>query len=151
LKVGVSGQGTLMSFAGFGAIAASLTLASIPSKKRGATFLVSIMLMGLALIVFAFSTSLPLSLSMMILVGIGMTGNNTASAALVQVYTEPKFLGRVMSIMSVSFGLSSLGTFFASMLAESISPQWALGGLAISLAITSTVVFLFIPRIRKLD
>ena len=151
LKVGVSGQGTLMSFAGFGAIACSLTLASIPSKRRGATFLFSIMLMGLALIAFAFSTSLPLSLSMMVLVGIGMTGNNTASAALIQVYTEPKFLGRVMSIMSVSFGLSSLGTFFASMLAESISPQWALGGLAIILAIISTGVFLFIPRIRKLD
>jgi MFS family permease len=151
LKVGVSGQGTLMSIAGLGALAASLVLASIPSKKRGATLLLSNTLLGLALVVFAFSVSWPLSIGMMVLVGMGQTGNNTAGAALVQVYTDPAYLGRVMSIMSISWGLSGLGTFFAGMLAASISAQWAIGGLAIILVAISCSVFLFIPRLRKLD
>jgi len=151
LKVGVSGQGTLMSVAGFGALAASLTLASLPSRKRGVTLLLANILMGMALVVFAFSVSWPLSIGMMLVVGMGLTGNNTAGAALLQSYTDPEYLGRVMSVMSMSFGLSGLGTFFAGMLAESISAQWALGGLAAVLVAIMLGVLIFLPRIRKLD
>ena len=151
LRVGASGQGTLMSVCGFGALTASLVLASIPSRKRGAALLVSNILLGLALVVFAFSTSWPLSLGMMIFVGIGQTGNNTVGATLLQTHTDPEYLGRVMSIMSMSFGLSSLGTFFAGILAESISAPWAIGGLAMMLVAISFGALLFVPRLRKLD
>jgi MFS family permease len=140
-----------MSVCGFGALTASLVLASIPSRKRGAALLVSNILLGLALVVFAFSTSWPLSLGMMIFVGIGQTGNNTAGATLLQTHTDPEYLGRVMSIMSMSFGLSSLGTFFAGILAESISAQWAIAGLAMVLITISFGALLFVPRLRRLD
>ena len=151
LKVGVSGQGILMSVAGIGAFTASLVLASLPSKKRGITLLLANFLLGMALVVFAFSVSWPLSIGMMLVVGMGLTGNNTAGAALLQSYTGPEYLGRVMSIMSMSFGLSGLGTFFAGMLAESVSAQWAIGGLAATLVVIMLGVFLLLPRIRKLD
>jgi MFS family permease len=151
LKVGVSGQGILMSVAGIGAFAASLVLASLPSKRRGITLLLANFFLGMALVVFAFSVSWPLSIGMMLVVGMGLTGNNTAGAALLQSYTEPEYLGRVMSIMSMSFGLSGLGTFFAGMLAESVSAQWAIGGLAAMLVVIMLGVFLLLPRIRKLD
>jgi MFS family permease len=151
LKVGVAGQGTLMSVAGFGGLAASLTLASIPSKRRGLVLLGSNLVMGLALVVFAFSTLWPLSLGMMIFVGMGRTGNNTAGAAVLQSHTDPKYLGRVMSIMMMNWGLSSLGTFFASLLAESISAQVAIGGLAALLVAISLGASLFLPRLRNLD
>jgi MFS family permease len=151
LRVGASGQGTLMSVCGFGALTASLVLASIPSRKRGAALLVSNVLLGLALVVFAFSTSWPLSLGMMIFVGIGQTGNNTVGATLLQTHTDPEYLGRVMSIMSMSFGLSSLGAFFAGILAESISAPWAIGGLAMMLVAISFGALLLVPRLRRLD
>jgi MFS family permease len=151
LQVGPKGQGTLMSVSGVGALAASLTLASIPSKRRGATLLMSNVLLGGALVIFAFSVSWPLSLAMMVFVGLGRTGNNTAGAALLQSYTEPEYLGRVMSIMMMNFGLSSLGTFFAGVLAESISAPWAIGGLAMILVIVSSGAFLFLPAMRKLE
>ncbi len=150
LKVGVEGQGVLMSVSGIGALVASLTLASLPSQRRGIILLSSNILMGIALLVFAFSVSWPLSLGMMVLVGIGRTANNTAGAALLQTHVEPEFLGRVMSIMMMNMGLSSLGTFFASVLGESIGAQWAIGGLAIVLGVVSLVGF--IPRMmRRLD
>ena len=151
LKVGVSGQGTLMSFAGFGALAASLTLASVSTRKRGYTLLASNLIMGLALIIFAYSVSWPLSLGMMVFVGLGRTGNNTAGAALLQTHTEPQYLGRVMSIMMMNFGLSSLGTFFAGVLAEKISAQLSIGGLAATLVAISLAAAIFIPRLRKLE
>ena len=151
LQVGPKGQGTLMSVSGVGALAASLTLASIPSKRRGVTLLMSNVLLGGALVIFAFSVSWPLSLAMMVFVGLGRTGNNTAGAALLQSYTEPEYLGRVMSIMMMNFGLSSLGTFFAGILAERISAPWAIGGLAMILVIVSSGAFLFLPAMRKLE
>jgi len=151
LKVGVTGQGTMMSVAGFGALAASLVLASVPSKKRGVVWLLSNLLLGISLAVFAFSVSWPLSLGMMVLVGISQTGNNTAGTALVQVYTEPVYLGRVISLMSVSWGLSGVGTFFAGMLVGSISAQWAIGGMAITLAAISLGLFVGLPWLRKMN
>jgi MFS family permease len=151
LKVGVEGQGTLMSLSGLGAILASLTLASIPSRNRGIMLLVSNIIMGTALVLFAFSVSWPLSLGMMVFVGIGRIGNNTSGTALLQTHTEPEYLGRVMSIMMLNFGLSGLGTFFAGILAETISAPWSIGGLAMLLVGVSFLAILFLPRIRKLD
>jgi MFS family permease len=151
LKVGVAGQGTLMSISGAGALITSLTLASIRSKNRGLTFLASNVLMGAALVVFAFSVSWPLSLGMMAVVGMGRIGNNTAGIALLQSHTDPQYLGRVMSIMMLNFGLSSLGTFFAGILAESIGAQWSIGGFAMLLIGISFIAILFIPGLRRLD
>jgi MFS family permease len=151
LKVGVEGQGTLMSMSGAGAIAASLVIASLPSRKRALTLLLSNIVMGVALVVFAFSTSWMLSLMMMIMVGIGRIGGNTTGNALIQTHTEPEYLGRVMSIMMLNFGLSGLGTFFAGVLAETISAPWAIGGLAMVLIGISLFAVIFLPGFRKID
>ncbi len=151
LQVGVEGQGTLMSMSGAGAIVASLTLASLPSRKRGIMLLISNIIMGVALVTFAFSTSWPLSLVMMVIVGVGRIGGNTTGNALLQTHTEPEYLGRVMSIMMLNFGLSGLGTFFAGILAETISAPWAIGGLAMALVGISFFAIVFLPGFRKVD
>lgn len=151
LKVGVEGQGTLMSMSGLGAIVASMILASLPSKKRGITVLASNIIMGVALVIFAFSASWPLSLIMMVFVGIGRIGNNTPGIALLQTHTEAEYLGRVMSIMMLNFGLSGLGTFFAGIIAETLNAPWAIGGLALVLISISFLAILFLPRLRKLE
>jgi predicted MFS family arabinose efflux permease len=151
LKVGVAGQGTLMSLSGLGALVASLTMASMPSKRKGITFLLSNVLMGVALVVFAFSISWPLSLGMMAIVGMGRIGNNTAGTALLQSHTDPEYLGRVMSIMMLNFGLSSLGTFFAGIMAQSMGAQWAIGSFALLLVAISLMTIIFLPRLRQAD
>ena len=51
----------------------------------------------------------------------------------------------------MDMGLSQLGTFFAGIIAESISAPWAIGGMAAFLAIGSLLAFAFIPKLRKLD
>jgi MFS family permease len=107
--------------------------------------------MGGALVAFAFSTSWPLSLGMMLFVGMGRIGNNTAGSALLQSLTEPEYLGRVMSIMMMTFGLSQFGTFLASILAEGFGAQWAIGGFAGALVLISAVAFVVTPRLRTLD
>ncbi len=151
LGVGPSGMGILLSVSGAGAIAGSVFLASAPSRKRGSIMLASGFIMGLALLVFAFSRSWPLSIIMVIFVGLGQSGHRTAGNTLVQYYTEPEYRGRVMSFMMMEMGFSSLGTFFAGIMADVIGVQWSIGGLAIMFVIVSVILATATTRLRKLE
>jgi MFS family permease len=151
LKVGASGMGILLSISGVGAIMGSLTLASLPSRKRGAIMLTSGIIMGLALIGFAFSKWWLLSILVVIFIGLGQTGHRTTGNALAQNYTEPEYRGRVMSFMMMGIGFSSLGTFFAGILSEVIGIQWSIGGLAMILVIASVMLLTLTPRLRKME
>lgn len=151
LKVGATGMGVLMSVSGIGAMSGSLVLASLPNRKRGLILIGSSLLLGSALAAFAFSRSMPLSLGIMVFVGLGQAGRMTLGTTLLQSYSDEKYFGRVMSINMLDFGLSSLGTFFAGLLAEDVGAQWAIGGFAMGLAALSLLSFVFLRRITRLE
>jgi len=151
LKVGATGMGILLSVSGGGAVIGSLTLASLPNKKRGIMMIASSLLMSLALVGFSFSGSWSVSLVVIVFVGLGQTGQMTLAGTLIQYYVDPTYLGRVMSILMMQFGLISFSTFAAGLLAEAVGVQWSVGGFAIGLGILAVAVLLLIPRLRKLD
>ncbi|MBI4181257.1 MAG: MFS transporter [Chloroflexi bacterium] len=151
LKVGAKGMGILMSVAGAGAIISSLFLASIPNKKRGLMLLISCLISGITLVGFAFSSSWSFSLTLIVFVGLGQTGRMALSNTLLQTYSTDEYRGRVISIYMMEFGLSSLGTFGAGLLAESMGVQWAVGGFAIVLVVLMILALAFLPRLRRLD
>ena len=151
LKVGEAQAGVLMSVSGIGAMIGSLTLASLPNKKRGAMLLVSSLILGLALVSFSFSHSWYLSLAMIVFVGLGQAGRMTLSNTLLQYYVDDDYRGRVMSIYMMEFGLTSFGTFSAGLIAEAIGVQWAIGGFATVLVFLSILALAFVPRLRRLD
>jgi MFS family permease len=151
LNVGSSGQGIILAVLGIGAIISSLTLASLPNRKRGIIMLISGIIMGLALVGFAFSRWWPISVSVAIFIGMGQASHRANGNSLAQNYTDPEYRGRVMSFMMMGIGFSSLGTFFAGILAEAIGIEWAMGSLAILLVAASFVLLTFTPRVRELD
>jgi MFS family permease len=151
LHIGTGGLGVLMSVSGGGAIVGSLLLASSPDRKRGLIMLVSGVIMALGLIGFGFSTVMWLSLVTVIFVGLGQAGNRGAGNTLAQAYAEPEYRGRVMSFMMMGIGLSSLGTFFAGILAEAVGIQWAIGGFAMVFVAVALGYLMFSPRLRNLD
>jgi MFS family permease len=151
LKVGASGMGILLSVAGIGSILGSIVLASLPNKKRGVMMLASGILLGIALSVFSFSKSWPLSLAFIVLVGLGQTGRMTLSNTLLQYYVDNRYLGRVMSIYMMQFGLTSFGTFIAGMIAEAVGTPWALGSFSMVLLLASIGAMFFLPTLRKLE
>ena len=151
LKVGASGMGILLSVAGIGSILGSIVLASLPNKKRGVMMLASGILLGIALSVFSFSKSWPLSLGFIVLVGLGQTGRMTLSNTLLQYYVDNRYLGRVMSIYMMQFGLTSFGTFIAGMIAEAVGTPWALGSFSMVLLLASIGAMFFLPTLRKLE
>jgi len=151
LKVGASGMGILMSVSGIGAIIGSITLASMPNRERGIMLLGSGLLIGLALTGFSFSKSWPLSLILIVFVGLGQTGRMTLSNTLVQYYVDTEYVGRVMSIFMMQFGLTSFGTFAAGVLADAVGAEWSLGSFSIALIVFSVIALVFFKRLRALD
>jgi MFS family permease len=151
LKVGAKGMGALMTVSGVGALVGSLFIANLANKKRGLLLLASGLLSGAALIFFAFSHIWGLSLGLMVFLGLGQSLRGTVGSALLQSYTEPEFMGRVMSILMMQWGVMSLCTFGAGLLAERVPVQWVLGGLSVALLVLTTLSIIFSARLRKLD
>ena len=151
LEVGATGMGVLLSVSGIGAMVGSIIVASLPNKKRGVMLLFSGLIAGLALICFSFSTSWGLSLAIMVFIGLAQTGRMTMSNTLLQSYVKGEYMGRVMSVFNIEWGLVSLGTFAAGLMAEAINVQWVIAGFALILTILSVLSLSFVPRLRKLD
>ncbi|MGD9142567.1 MAG: MFS transporter [Dehalococcoidia bacterium] len=151
LDVGASGMGIMLSVSGVGAITGSLILASIPNRKRGIIMITSGIIMGIALTIFAASYWWMLSIFVVWFIGLGQTTHRASGNSLAQNYTPPEYRGRVMSFMMMGLGFSSLGTFFAGILAESVGIQWAMGGFAVMLVIASIGLIVLTPRLRRLD
>ena len=151
LKVGAKGMGILLSVSGAGALVASIALASLPNKKRGLMLLIGGIISGVALLGFAFSKVWGLSLAFIVFVGLSQTIRGTTGNSLLQTYTEPGYMGRVMSIFMMQWGIMSLCTFFAGVIAEVAPVQWVIGSLAIALIAVSVLAMFVVPRIRRLD
>ena len=144
--------GFLMSVSGIGSIISSLILASLPNKKRGLMMLIGNIILGVALFSFALSTSYPLSLVLIGFVGVGQMVQMALGTTLIQYYSDPVYLGRLMSIMMMQFGLMSFSTFIAGALTELTgNVQWAIGGLALILVVLSISAIIFVKRIRNLE
>ena len=151
LKVGAKGMGTLMGVTGAGALISSIVLAALPNKKRGLMLLGSGILTGISLLIFSFSSHWILSLSVLFFVGLGQTFRMTIGSSLLQAYTQDAYMGRVLSILNIQWGLMSVCTFLAGVLAEVVPVQWVLGSLAILLIILSLLWLIFSPGIRRVD
>jgi len=151
LQVGATGLGILMAVSGVGAVAVSIVLASISDKHRGIMMLFSGLVLSVSLLVFSFSTDWYLSLAMAVFIGLGQTGQTAIGFTLVQYYVDPAYRGRVMSFQMMGFGLSSLGTVFGGILAETMGIQWSIGGLAMALAVITVAILFFSGTLRKLD
>ena len=87
----------------------------------------------------------------MAVLGLGQAFRVTLGDTLVQYYTDSQYRGRVISVLSMSWGLTSLGTFFAALLVEIVGVQWAIGSFAMALILITLLVMTFVARIRKLD
>jgi hypothetical protein len=72
------------------------------------------------------------------------------SNTLLKSHTDDFHRGRVMSVYMMNWGLTMVGVFFISMLAETIGVQLAVGGAAGLLAILVLYYLFFSRQIRYL-
>jgi MFS family permease len=151
LKVGPPGMGLLMSISGAGALIGSLFLAVMPGKKRGLMLLISGIVAGAALTVFSFSAIMGVSMVVIFFIGLAQSFRNTIGNTLLQAYTENAYMGRVMSIMNMQWGLMSVCTFLAGILAETVPVQWILGSLSILLVALCVIFLAVFKNVRRVE
>lgn len=144
-------QGLLISTSALGALAGSLIVASMSSRRRGLIFLISLLLASLALVCFSLTSLYLLALITFVPLGLGQAGRMALSNTLLQSNTDDSYRGRVMSAYVMNWGVTMLGVFFISILADIIGVQLAVGGAAGLLALIAAYYLFFTPRIRHLD
>jgi MFS family permease len=144
-------QGLLISVSGLGALAGSLVVASMRSRKRGLIFLFSLLLTAVSLVVFSATGSYLLGLIIFIAMGLGQAGRLALSNTLLLSYTDDIHQGRVMSVYMMNWGITMVGVFFVGILADRVGVQLAVGGSAGLLAVITLYCLFLTPRIRRLD
>jgi len=151
LKVSATSMGVMIAVSGVGAIVGSLILASLTNRRRGTILLYAGLVLSVPLVFFAFSRWWYLSLFLIIFIGMGSTVQMALGNSLIQYYTDATYRGRVMSFFMLGFGFSSLGAFFAGILAQGVGAPWAVGSFAIILTAITLWLLAASPRLRKLD
>ena len=151
LEVDIGALGLLTSVLGVGAMVGSLIVASLPNRRRGVIWLLSVAFLGCALIAFATTTAFWLALVLIALVGVGQGGHISLSTVLVQTYAEDSHRGRVLSIYHTEYGLMAYGVFLITLLADVAGPQAAVALCGIALLVLTVPMLLFAERYQALD
>jgi MFS family permease len=146
-------NGLLASARGVGAVFGALLLASLSRHKgRGRLLSIGTFVFPAALVAFAFMRWPPLALTMLALVGLATIFVLNVANALVQSLVPEMLRGRVMRIYSmVFFGTLPIGSVLIGWLAEAAGEQMAILINAALALLTAVLVWLLMPRMRRLE
>lgn len=146
---GPEALGLLLSAVGVGGIAGGLVTASLGrQERRGLVQLAALLLTGLSLVGFAFSPNLWVALPLLALSGFFEMVFLTTNQTLLQLSIPDELRGRVTGVVSLTAGLSPLGSFAAGAGSDLVGPRAMtvlLGGIAVAIAV---LAFGFSPTIR---
>ena len=151
LDAGPGQLGLLVSVSGVGAVAGSLTVASLPGRRRGVLMLSSAVLLGVSLVAFAASTSYWLSLGLILFVGVGQAGYLGLMNVLVQTLAGNTHRGRVMSIYMMEFNITQLLLFGMGIATSIYGPQVTFAAAGVVLVLLSLVLLLRSKTLRRIE
>lgn len=127
LKAGDKWVGILWGCFGAGVFLCSLLLSARPVARRGLGICLSMVAGGTVLTLYGFSETLPVSALLLLIWGAGAAVFINYVIALLQENTEPRMMGRVMSMYSLAFFASSpVGYLQAGLVTSAYGPQAAL-------------------------
>jgi MFS family permease len=119
--------GLLWGCFGAGVFFGSLLLTWRPLPQRGLALCSSHLLGGTTLVLYGLSETLWVSASLLVLWGLGASVFMNYTVALLQEHTEPRMMGRVMSMYSLVFFVSMpLGYAQAGAVTSALGPQTTL-------------------------
>jgi predicted MFS family arabinose efflux permease len=151
LNVGSEGLGQMHAASGVGAVIMAVAAAILSKSRRKGLFLIAgAVVFGLSLILFAYSTHYYWSLTMIFMGGAAATFYMVMVQTTLQALVPDHLRGRVFSIYSLTWSLLPLGALQAGLIADWVSPQFAiaLGGVAV--AMFALVVAVTSHRVRTM-
>ena len=153
LHGGPQTNGVILSARGFGAIVASILVASLGhTRHRGRLWAAGIIILPSMLLVFSFMRLLPLSLLAMTGVGLGFMLAANTSNAMVQTRVPDELRGRVMSVyILVFFGSFPIGSLLAGQMAEHFGEPITMVINSGLLLVYALFLLLRFPRLARLS
>ncbi len=120
LAAGPKGYGFLVTAFGIGALVAAVRLTEkLDRRALRRNLLVGLGAAGIGLTVFAWSRAMPLSLAMGALAGFGLIVYVASTNTMLQLTTEDRFRGRVMSLYTLMFvGTAPIGALWSGSVAQ---------------------------------
>jgi predicted MFS family arabinose efflux permease len=151
LKLDARGYGLLNAAVGVGALAGSLTVASLSRwKGKGLQLTVGSLAFPLALLCFAATRSFLLVLLCLAGAGLAFVVQNATANTIIQLLVSDELRGRVMSVYTLFFfGTTPVGAMFAGAVAQRWNSTAAIVvGASVTLAFALAIAFLA-PAVRK--
>jgi MFS family permease len=151
LGVGATGQGSLLTAMGLGAICSAFLIASLGHQMpRGLLMLGGVTLYGLSVVAFAASPSFRLSLALMALVGMCHVSSYALVNTVIQSHSPAAFRGRTMSIFHMSEVVVTVGGMMAGALAGLLGARWAAAAMGASGALLALAIAVALPQARRI-
>jgi predicted MFS family arabinose efflux permease len=149
---GSRGLGLMATAAGIGALAGSLTIASLTHIKRKALLQLTMGIgFGLSLILFSVAPSLWTALAALLLVGGTATFYQTLNNTMVMTHTDSQYQGRVMSVYMISMSLMPLSSLPVGIIVDRIGARETLFFAGAAVAVLVATITLLHPRYRRLE
>lgn len=144
--------GYISSFMGLGAIGGSLFLASL---KKGTSLKMVLLscsaILGIGLILFSHTVYFPLATAFAVISGFGTMSQNTTCITIIQVESDEKMRGRMMSYVALAyFGMLPFGSLLVGSISQKIGAPRTLFCQGI-IALLITAVFSRFLKSDKLD
>ncbi len=148
---GSSGYGLLNAAHGLGALAGTLTVATVAARipRPGTALLLGATCMGLLLMAFSQSPAMWVALPLLALVGFSNTFYLTQVSTFIQQGVPDQLRGRVLSIYSLCWNLLPLGGLVSGVLAAAVDARFAIlfgGGMVAA----NALVLLTSRRLRAI-
>lgn len=144
--------GLLWGCFGSGVFAGSLTLTLQPLPRRGLAVCLTILLGGIIQTLYGRSETLPLAATLQVLAGLNASVFMNYVVALLQEQTEPRMMGRVMSMYTLSFFASMpIGYAQAGAVTSAFGPQTTLVASGLLAAAVGGMGVVLLRPVRALD
>lgn len=151
LEGNADSYGILVSFIGAGALAGTLTVASMGEfGHKGRLLLISGCTLGLSLFLFAQSAWFPLSLFLAMFIGGSQQMFMSMTNTLLHMNITDEMRGRVMSIYMLDHGLTPIGTLAAGTAASLWGAPLAVSLMGVVVLCLGVTALLRVPLIRRL-
>lgn len=151
LRVGAVGFGLLEAAAGIGAILGTIVSIKVGSGKyRGALISGGAAIFGLCIALFAASEYMPFSMATLFAGGFAAGIYLNLGMVALQTEVPDRLRGRVMGIWSITWFLTSVGGFFAGIVAELIGIQLTVAIGSLSVTLFAITVYLLSKELRLL-
>lgn len=152
LDAGPTGYGMLTAMAGFGALAAGLSIVALGNLRHKGKWLAwNAFAWPASLLLFAFSTSYYLSLALVFVAGLTQAIVWTVIATLILGNTAQPMRGRVMGLRTGVVIALPFGNFLAGAAAEHLGAPLAQGIYAAGAMVLMLAIVMLVPALRRLE